>query len=125
MSDALPSSDWWPPPALAQDPALDRAAARSRHPSARPWHPDRAGLLDRLAAAARARGAPWPRVAAAMLLLRGIAGDDRATFAARLGVGLATLDRLESGGVPASAVPACLRAVTDLVDWRWVDADMG
>jgi hypothetical protein len=100
-------------------------AARSHHPSGRPWRPDRARLLERLAAAARAGGAPWPRVAAAMLVLRGIAGDDAATFAARLGIGADALDRLESGWVPASTVPARLRSIPGLVDWAWVDGDPG
>lgn len=116
-----PSGEWWP----AHQPALDRAAARSRHPSGRPWRPDRARVLERLAAAARAGGAPWPRVAAAMLVLRGIAGDDAASFAARLGIGADALDRLESGWVPASTVPARLRSIPDLVDWSWVDRDPG
>jgi hypothetical protein len=99
-----------------------RAAARQRHPTAHAWAPDRRRLIVRLAERARARGAPWPRVAAAVLLLRGVAGDDRAAFAGRLGVPEPELDRLERGLVPASAVPPRLRAVPDLVDWAWVDA---
>jgi hypothetical protein len=102
----------------------DRAAAlaaRARHPSARSWSPDRARMLERLADLARARGAPWPRVAAAVLLLRGVAGDDPAGFAARTGVSPAALDRLERGLAPPSEVPARLRAAPGLVDWGWVD----
>jgi hypothetical protein len=98
-----------------------RAAARVRHPTARTRQPDRSAMLDRLAARARTRGAQWPRVAAAVLLLRGVAGDDRAGFAARTGVPPAVLDRLERGLVPPSEVPARLRAVAGLVDWAWVD----
>jgi hypothetical protein len=119
-----PSGEWWPGHRLALD-GTGRVAARSHHPSGRPWRPDRARLLERLAAAARAGGAPWPRVAAAMLVLRGIAGDDAATFAARLGIGADALDRLESGWVPASTVPARLRSIPGLVDWAWVDGDPG
>jgi hypothetical protein len=98
-----------------------RAAARRRHPTARAWAPDRRRLLARLADRAAARGAPWPRVAAAALLLRGVAGDDPATFARRVGLSLADLDRIERGLVPAAALPARLRADPGLVDWDWVD----
>lgn len=97
------------------------AAARARHPTARAWAPDRRRLLERLAARAAARGAAWPRVAAAVVLLRGVAGDDCATFARRVGVGEAALARLEGGRAPASEVPARLRGVPGLVDWSWVD----
>jgi hypothetical protein len=102
-------------------PAAGRDAARARHPTARAWAPDRARLLARLADRARARGAPWPRVAAAVVLLRGVAGDDGATFAQRVGVSDNQLERLERGLEPASEVPELLRAVPDLVDWAWVD----
>lgn len=95
---------------------------RQRHPSAKAWRPDRLRLLQRLADRAGAEGAIWPRVAAAMLVLRGIAGDDPVTFAWRVGVPVATLERLESGGSPSSEVPARLRALVELVDWAWVDA---
>jgi hypothetical protein len=98
-----------------------RAASRAHHPSARSWAPDRARLLERLADRARTRGAPWPRVAAAVVLLRGVAGDDCAAFAARLGLPPAVIERLEQGLEPASGVPERLRAVPDLVDWGWVD----
>ncbi|HEX6425026.1 MAG TPA: hypothetical protein VFZ79_16195 [Acidimicrobiales bacterium] len=97
------------------------AAARARHPTARAWAPDRRRLLERLAARAAARGAAWPRVAAAVVLLRGVAGDDLATFARRVGLTEAALARLEGGRAPASEVPAPLRAVPGLVDWSWVD----
>jgi hypothetical protein len=102
--------------------ASARAVARSRHPTARAWVPDRGRLLERLAERAHARGAPWPRVAAAVLLLRGVAGDDRPAFARRVGMSEAVLERLERGLSPASAVPDRLRAVPDLVDWSWVEA---
>jgi hypothetical protein len=95
--------------------------ARQRHPAARAWRPDRLRLLGRLADRAAARGASWPRVAAAMIVLRGIAGDDPVTFARRLGIPLAALERLEAGGSPGSDVPPRLRAVVGLVDWTWVD----
>ena len=98
-----------------------RAAARARHPAARAWAPDRERVLARLSARAAARGAPWPRVAAAVVLLRGVAGDDQAAFAQRLGVPEAEIDRLERGLVAAAAVPRRLRAVPGLVDWAWVD----
>jgi hypothetical protein len=102
-----------------------RSAARARHPTARAWAPGRERLLDRLATRARARGAAWPRVAAAVVLLRGIAGDDAPTFARRVGVTAAELARLERGAAPASALPARLRAVVGLVDWGWVDSGPG
>jgi hypothetical protein len=108
--------------ALATTRAESRATARARHPSARAWAPDRVRLLDRLAERARSRGAPWPRVAAAVVLLRGVAGDDVPGFAHRLGVASADLARLERGAAPPSAVPVRLRAVAGLVDWAWVDA---
>lgn len=99
-----------------------RAAARGRHPTARAWAPDRTRMAERLAGRARARGAPWPRVAAAVVLLRGVAGDDLAAFAARVGVTEQRLARLEAGLEPPAGVPASLRAVEGLVDWAWVDA---
>ena len=99
-----------------------RAAARSRHPTSRSWEPDRVRVLARLADRARARGAPWPRVAAAVVLLRGVAGDEPAAFAARAGLAPSALARLEQGLDPPCAVPDRLRAVPDLVDWAWVDA---
>ncbi len=102
--------------------AAARAAARSRHPAARTWVPDRARLLERLAERAGRRGAHWPRVAAAVLLLRGVAGDDRVDFARRVGVSVGDLEALELGSTPPSGVPALLRQVPDLVDWGWVDA---
>ncbi len=101
--------------------AAGRDAARSRHPTARAWVPDRARVLARLAERADARGAPWPRVAAAVVLLRGVAGDDRVAFAQRVGVSGVELERLEQGLEPGSSVPDRLRAVPDLVDWAWVD----
>jgi hypothetical protein len=102
--------------------AADRVEARARHPAGRRWLPDRARLLQRLAERAQDGGAPWPRVAAAVLALRGIAGDDGPTFARRLGISTTALARLEAGASPASAVPPRLRAVGGLVDWKWVDA---
>jgi hypothetical protein len=102
--------------------ASDRVEARARHPAGRRWLPDRARLLQRLAERAQDGGAPWPRVAAAVLALRGIAGDDGPTFARRLGISTTALARLEAGASPASAVPSRLRAVGGLVDWKWVDA---
>jgi hypothetical protein len=108
---------------LAGYGAEARSAARGRHPTARAWVPDRARLLDRLADRARSRGAAWPRVAAAVVLLRGVAGDDVPTFAWRLGVAAAEVARLESGAAPPSDVPARLRAVVGLVDWAWVESE--
>ncbi|MBN2623355.1 MAG: hypothetical protein JXA83_08310 [Acidimicrobiales bacterium] len=102
--------------------AAAREAARRRHPTARAWAPDRARLLRRLAARAEARGARWPRVAAAVVLLRGVTGDDRPGFAHRLGVPEDVLAHLEAGDLPADAVPGRLRGVPGLVDWAWVDA---
>ena len=102
-----------------------RQAARRRHPTARAWVPDRTRLVLSLARRAGARGAPWPRVAAAVVLLRGVTGDDVATFARRIGVAEHEVERLEQGEVPAAGVPARLRAVPDLVDWAWVDAGAG
>ena len=101
--------------------AAARAAGRQRHPTAVRGCQTAARLIVRLAERAGRGGAPWPRVAAAVLLLRGVAGDDRPAFARRLGVPEAQLDRLERGLVPASGVPPRLRAVPDLVDWAWVD----
>jgi hypothetical protein len=98
-----------------------RAEARRRHPAGRGWRPDRRRMLQRLADRAYAGGAPWPRVAAAIVMLRGVAGDDPPTFAQRVGVSASTLAGLEAGAVPASSIPSCLRAVGGLVDWAWVD----
>ncbi|HET8621632.1 MAG TPA: hypothetical protein VFM27_21865 [Acidimicrobiales bacterium] len=102
--------------------AAARGEARSRHPAGRRWLPDRVRLLQRLAERAQDGGASWPRVAAAVLALRGISGDDGPTFARRVGITTSALARLEAGSSPASAVPARLRAVGGLVDWSWVDA---
>jgi len=107
---------------LAGARAAARAAARSRHPAARSWAPDRTPVLERLADRAGTRGATWPRVAAAVLLLRGVAGDDRHSFARRVGVSVDELADLEVGATPPAGVPARLREVPDLVDWAWVDA---
>ena len=112
-------------PLVAGRRAAARAAAQGRHPSARSWAPDRRLVVDRLATRARAGGAAWPRVAAAALLLRGIAGDDQAEFAARLGVAVAELAALEQGRTSPAQVPPALRQVVHLVDWAWVDADPG
>jgi hypothetical protein len=101
--------------------ARARAESQRRHPTARAWRPDRRRVLERLAQRASLGGARWPRVAAAVVMLRGIAGDDAPAFADRLGIGVATLDRLEGGLSPPSAIPVRLRAVTGLVDWAWVD----
>jgi hypothetical protein len=109
---------------IAHD-AEARSAARARHPTARAWAPDRERLLDRLATRARTRGAPWPRVAAAVVLLRGVAGDDVPTFAGRVGVPVAEILRLERGAAPPSALPPRLRAVVGLVDWAWVESEPG
>ena len=78
-------------------------------------------MLQRLADRAYAGGAPWPRVAAAIVMLRGVAGDDPPTFAQRVGVSASTLAGLEAGAVPSSSIPSCLRGVGGLVDWAWVD----
>jgi hypothetical protein len=102
-----------------------RAAARARHPAARAWVPDRTRLLERLAARAHTQGAAWPRVAAAAVLLRGVAGDDLPGFARRIGIAPAEQARLERGAVPPTGMPAALRAVVGLVDWTWVAADAG
>jgi hypothetical protein len=107
--------------AQAQARSRTRDESKQRHPSARTWRPDRRRLLERLAQRATLGGARWPRVAAAVLLLRGIAGDDAAAFADRLGIGIAALERLEGGLSPPDAIPVRLRAVTGLVDWAWVD----
>jgi hypothetical protein len=110
---------------LAGARAAARAAARDRHPAARSWAPDRSRVLQRLAERAGRRGAPWPRVAAAVVLLRGVAGDDRVAFARRVGLPVTALADLELGVTPPSGIPDRLRQVPDLVDWRWVDADLG
>jgi hypothetical protein len=78
-------------------------------------------MLQRLADRAYVGGAPWPRVAAAVVMVRGVAGDDPPTFARRVGVSAATLAGLEAGAEPASSVPGCLRALGGLIDWTWVD----
>jgi hypothetical protein len=99
-----------------------RSLGRQRHPSGRAWRPDRLRLLQLLADRAGSQGASWPRVAAAMVVLRGIAGDDPVTFAGRLGIPLVALQRLEAGVAPSAEVPARLRAVGGLIDWAWVEA---
>jgi hypothetical protein len=121
-------SPWPATPAFAGTPGggrpgpAARAAARTRHPSARTPRPDRTRLLERLAERFRTGGARWPRVAAAMVVLRGISGDDVTTFARRVGISAGALVRLESGGLPITAVPPLLREVRGLVDWAWVEA---
>lgn len=109
------------PTARARPRSRTRDESKQRHPSARGWRPDRRRVLERLAQRATLGGARWPRVAAAVLLLRGIAGDDAPAFADRLGIGLPALERLEGGLSPPDAIPVRLRAVTGLVDWAWVD----
>jgi hypothetical protein len=98
---------------------------QGRHPSGRAWRPDRAVLAERVAQRAAGGGARWPRVAAATLVIRGLAGDDVATFAARLGLATDDVAALERGDVAPSHLPARLRAIEGIVDWQWVDADPG
>jgi len=102
-----------------------RDAARARHPAARSWAPDRARVLERLADRAARRGAAWPRVAAAAVMLRGIAGDDAAAFAGRVGLTVGEIGALERGEAAPADVPGRLRQVLHLVDWAWVDDDPG
>lgn len=99
--------------------------SQGRHPSGRAWRPDRAVLAERVAERAGRDGARWPRVAAATLVIRGLAGDEVATFAARLGLAEDEVNALERGEVPPSGVPARLRAIEGIVDWQWVEADPG
>src|SRR5690606_14679694 len=51
-----------------------------RHPG-RAWRPAHALLAERMAGRAARDGARWPRVAAAALVIRGLAGDDVDAFA--------------------------------------------
>jgi hypothetical protein len=110
---------------LASARRVSRDAARARHPAARSWAPDRALVLERLADRAGRRGAAWPRVAAAAVMLRGIAGDDPATFAGRVGLSIGEVAALEQGHTAPPDVPTRLRQVVHLVDWAWVDDDPG
>ena len=96
-----------------------------RHPGRRAWRPDRALLAERMAGRAARDGARWPRVAAAALVIRGLAGDDVNVFATRLGLTHGQVAELERGEVAPQDVPARLRAIEGIVDWRWVDADPG
>ena len=77
-------------------PHAARAEARSRHPAGRRWLPDRVPAATP-GRAGPGRGASWPRVAAAVLALRGISGDDGPTFARRVGITTSALARLEAG----------------------------
>lgn len=107
----------------ASTSSVGRVASRSRHPSARGWRPDRVLVARHLARRASERGARWPRAAAAALVLRGIAGDDQASFARRLGISVGWLRRIEAGLVPPGELPARLRAIRGFVDWAWVAAE--
>lgn len=89
------------------------------------WIPDRTLVVRRLAARAARRGARWPRVAAAVIAVRGVTGDDRPRFAERFRLDLAALDALERGLVPARDVPPFLRHHGAFVDWVWVADDRG
>jgi hypothetical protein len=80
-------------------------------------------VVRRLAAQAARRGAPWPRVAAAITVVRGVSGDDRMRFAERFRLDVAALDALERGLVPACDVPPFLRHQGAFVDWVWVAGD--
>lgn len=96
-----------------------------RHRGRRAWRPDHALLAERMAGRAARDGARWPRVAAAALVIRGLAGDDVEAFAVRLGLTHGEVAELERGEVAPHDVPARLRSIEGVVDWRWVDADPG
>ena len=64
---------------------------------------------DRLADELGLRGARHPRVAAAVLAVRGASGLDQERFARRAGVDVALLRRAEAGDVGRDELPGALR----------------
>jgi hypothetical protein len=68
----------------------------SPHPSSR-WQPDLDRCRRRLAELLADEGAPCPELGASALLLRGIAGVDRATWASTRGVSELEVFRMEAG----------------------------
>jgi hypothetical protein len=68
----------------------------SPHPSTR-WQPDLDRCRQRLAEVLAGEGATCPEVGATALLLRGLAGVDRATWASTSGIDEVEVVRMEAG----------------------------
>lgn len=62
-----------------------------------PWSTDLTALCERLARRLRSEGAAHPETAAVALAVRGTFGDDRPTFAERLGIPDHELEIVEAG----------------------------
>ena len=73
-----------------------------------PWSTDLTALCERLARRLRSEGAAHPEAAAVALAVRGSYGIDSATFAHRLGIGIAELEIIESGWRRWDEVPLVL-----------------
>lgn len=87
---------------------MTAAAARHRHPSTQaPVPPTRVAL--RVASLLDRPGVRWPRVAAAVLQLRGTSGLSPDEFAALLGVHADVVRSAEAGEVDADDLPESLR----------------
>jgi hypothetical protein len=71
-------------------------------------------VLERLVAL----GQPWPALAAAVLVTRGVLELDRADFAAALGVDEPTVRELETGERPPVRAPPTLADVAPHVAWH-------
>jgi hypothetical protein len=74
-------------------------------------------LVARLADRYEFEGRSWPALCAAVVLVRGRLGLDRAAFARRLGVPTHVVGHLEEGLRHPSLAPAGLAEVAPDVDW--------
>lgn len=69
------------------------------------WDTDQTLLCERLAERLRHQGSAHPVAAAVALAVRGSLGLDRAAFAARIGLDVVELERIDDGAVPLDALP--------------------
>lgn len=94
---------------------MERAMARSRHPSARATGAHLTTRVRRIDRAWPPGPGPHREVAAATTAVRGVQGRTREGFAAAYGLTLGEVEALEAGEVAVQAVPVPLRVLTFLV----------
>ena len=70
------------------------------------WDTDQTLLCERLAERLRHQGSPHPVAAAVALAVRGAQGLDREGYAARLGITVVELERIDDGAVRLQDLPA-------------------
>lgn len=93
---------------------MSAAAARRRHPSTQPPVPA-PRVAARLAHLLDGRGVRWPRIAAAVLEVRGRAGLSPDALASQLGIDPDVLRSAEAGELALAELPPPLRAAVGRV----------